>query len=332
VTQQYGKNAQSNPGDSLTGSVAYSLRVALLAFVRSLKLLAYELAMDVGPFTKSAASFRPIAENALHHLSRHLDLLASLRVDGHVQELDAHLTGVRALCRHFREEVLRPLASVDEHDEPKARSEMARIGQAVTGILRTAGLELDSLDSSIELIAIIRDEHKPLRRAVVSVDLWHYGGLVRLASDVVGISGVAELNQQIETLIKESVEAVGAPVEDALVVIVGDGATLVFDAPVQAYEFAEQLHRRTDAQNAAKKGPEGNKYFRVGVRFGDILLRKLTIGGKFVALNLVPCQISIDELSDFGSPMLPHDRKSFSDREIHDGQEVCHHLEWRGTF
>jgi len=119
------------------------------------------------------------------------------------------------------------------------------------------------------------------------VDLWHYGELVRLASDVAGISGVEEINQQIETLIKESVEALGTPLEDALIVIVGDGATLVFDVPAQAYKFAEELHRRTAAQNAAKRGPEGNKYFRVGVRLGDILLRKMTIDGKFIALNLV---------------------------------------------
>jgi len=42
---------------------------------------------------------------------------------------------------------------------------------------------------------------------------------------------------------------------------------------------------------------------------------------------LVPRQISIDGLGHFESPMLPHDRESFLDKEIHDGQEVCRHLE-----
>jgi class 3 adenylate cyclase len=245
------------------------------------------LATDVGPFTKSAVSFRQIGEKALQHLSRHLNVLESLRIGGHVQELDAHLTGVRALCRHFQEEVIRPLASVNRHDEQKAALEMARIGEAVTGILRAAGLELDSLDARIELIATIRGEREPVRKAVVSTDLWHYGEFVQVASDVAGERAVLELNEQIELLIKKSVEAAGAPADDALVIIVGDGATLMFDAPVQAYEFAKNLHDRTHEGNKEKKGPLGNKHFRVGIRLGNVILRKLTIGGKFVALNLV---------------------------------------------
>lgn len=288
MANDHGKESEGKPEQSLTGSAAYSLRVALEAFIRSLKLLACELSTDVGPFTKSPNSFAQIGVKVLQQLQRNLEVLESLQIEGHVQEFDGHLTGVTALCRHFADEVIQPLAAVDQEDEGRAAAQMGKIGGAVSEILRNATLELDSLSRRMELIAVIGPEYdKPVRKAVVSLDLWRYGELVRLVDAAGGIAGVAGLNQQIETLIRHGVKAVGDPAGDALTLIVGDGATLLFDSPQQAYTFAESVHRQTEHENATNTPAGQRKHFRVGISLGDVAVRKVIISDKFVALNVL---------------------------------------------
>jgi class 3 adenylate cyclase len=198
------------------------------------------------------------------------------------------MEAAKALGERFEEDVVERLASVAPDDEQKAWGQVNEIRKQLQPILQTTGCVLGNLEVLLEETVVLQpNAGEPERKAVVSVDLVRYRELVKLAHDTGGMDGARGLNRSIGNLITDSVAAIGISVKDTLVSIHGDEATLAFEAPLDAVEFAEQLHLRTDKANENMGMTQAYKYFRIGIALGEVSVTKTIVGERVAGASVL---------------------------------------------
>ena len=126
--------------------------------------------------------------------------------------------------------------------------------------------------------------HEPLQRTVVVVDLVRYSDIVKSLQlgQKFGANATLLLNNQIQSLIQQSLKACGAT-PDCFVKSTGDGAILQFESPTVAEHFAATLHHLSfDQHCASATNPYEWRSFRVGICTGEVVLGPNEIAGAIV--------------------------------------------------
>ena len=320
---------QERTSRRIGGLVGYLLLETLSSFIRSAKMLAYEISADVGPFAKSVASFRMISRDVKTRFDANLRAIDQFRIRTEVEQVNEQLRLLEDLRDRFATDVVAALGVARPPSEDKARTKVHRIGEELFSILRTAELQLDRMEFIVEGVTdLAGGGGEPVRRVVLALDVSKYSELAAVIEGAVGASGIAMLNKSIADLVVSCIEQIGVPVDDTLVLTLGDGAILLFDEAGNAWEFAKQLHEQSEKANASMPSGGVPRWFRVGISSGDVVLEKITRGGKFGGLTMAGMAIieavRLEEAGETGQVLITsnaHAELDRAERNLFDSEE-----------
>jgi len=126
--------------------------------------------------------------------------------------------------------------------------------------------------------------HDEVERTIVVVDLVRYSDIVKSLQmgQKLGANATLLINNQIQTLIRQALDACGATPE-CFVKSTGDGAILQFESPTVAEHFAAVLHQLSFDQHC-KSATSAYEWrsFRVGIFTGEVVLSPGEIAGAVV--------------------------------------------------
>jgi class 3 adenylate cyclase len=122
-----------------------------------------------------------------------------------------------------------------------------------------------------------------MNKTVLELDLVGYSSSAAILEENTGSGAVAELNEQIQSLIDQGLSAVGAQRERTVMATTGDGAILLFDKAEHAHRFATTVHEATRVHNSGKTEPSAKRLFRMGAATGDVTIRPRPDGGADMA-------------------------------------------------
>lgn len=120
------------------------------------------------------------------------------------------------------------------------------------------------------LLHLFRRRAMESSKTIVVLDLVGYSKKVDQIEEQLSPKSVQDLNDQIQRLIDDALNKALVQRKDAKITTTGDGAILVFDAPLEANRFAEAVHRSCEAFNRGKTEPIAQKWFRIGAATGDV--------------------------------------------------------------
>src|ERR1700722_4840635 len=81
-----------------------------------------------------------------------------------------------------------------------------------------------------------------MRKTVAVVDLVGYSDVAKMLEENTSSTSVADLNRQIQGLIKQALDDPPEPATHQVVAQTGDGAILLFESGQAAHRFARKLH------------------------------------------------------------------------------------------
>jgi len=115
------------------------------------------------------------------------------------------------------------------------------------------------------------------RKTIEVIDLVNYSDIVRTLEENLGSGAVAELNDQIQRFIVDSINAFGKS-DDCILKTTGDGAILQFDSVELAHSVAERIHRASANYNKKRTEFIAKRYFKIGIATGDVTYQVLPGG------------------------------------------------------
>lgn len=148
----------------------------------------------------------------------------------------------------------------------------------------------------------IKDER--IVKTVVELDLVGYSSISTHIEEGLNVLSVADLNEQIITFIEAGLDEANVLSEQALVMRTGDGAILVFDSANQAFQFAEDVHKRTQEHNSSRRLSIGKRVFRIGMATGEIVMRRKPEGGFDVAGSTIARAVRLEAKAQPGGVLI----------------------------
>jgi len=140
-------------------------------------------------------------------------------------------------------------------------------------MIHGAELEIHEAEDAIDrLYEVLSKDHSTTIKVIVELDLARYSEIAMDLNLRNGASGVKKLERQIQEWVKQAIRFVGVEVKDALLRTTGDGALLAFDHADQATRFAQHLHESASECNQGRRHQLDQRYFRIGIASGSILL------------------------------------------------------------
>ncbi len=106
-------------------------------------------------------------------------------------------------------------------------------------------------------------------KTVVELDLFGYAEKVKEVEENLGVKVVRQLNQQIKEFVLHGLEVVSKTWKDSTIASNGDNAVIVFDDPIDAYKFAQAVHKKAQEHNKYVS-PSAKRCFRIGAATGEL--------------------------------------------------------------
>jgi len=113
-----------------------------------------------------------------------------------------------------------------------------------------------------------------MKKTVVELDLKGYSDVARELEEHFSAEIVLMFNEQIQTFVTDALRVAGILPKDAIMATTGDGAILIFEAPLVAHMFAEAVHLATRVHNRDKTVSSAQRWFRIGIATGDVVIKK----------------------------------------------------------
>jgi class 3 adenylate cyclase len=125
----------------------------------------------------------------------------------------------------------------------------------------------------------------PVRKSIVVIDLSRYSDIAKHLEQHSTAVAVAELNRQIQSLIRAALQNAGVPPQGVPYKSTGDGAIIALDQAEKASRMAEALHRQAEEHNRGRDVELAQRHFRVGVFTGEVILEPLTSSREFIEFH-----------------------------------------------
>ncbi|MBF0459296.1 MAG: HEAT repeat domain-containing protein [Nitrospirae bacterium] len=104
-------------------------------------------------------------------------------------------------------------------------------------------------------------------KTVVELDLKGYRTSSKLLEEHLGVEAVKMLNDQIQGIIDKAIDSKRASYFRKPT---GDGSILAFQKPMDAHEFAEEIHYICRIHNHGKQIETAKRWFRIGIATGNL--------------------------------------------------------------